>query len=114
MGRTALAAFRLRLAADLIISHARPASRARRAGRAGASLVTGSQQKGPALKGFSALWPGFRDGGVQQDAMTTAALAEKGQVGFARLMRRIGMRVSVLYLGLARTARFALIDLEPG
>ena len=47
--------------------------------------------------------------------MTTAALAEKGQVGFAKLMRWLdGSRVSVLYLGQARTARFALIDLEPG
>ena len=47
--------------------------------------------------------------------MTTAALAETGQVGFARLMRWLDglRRVSVLYLGQARTARFALIDLEP-
>ena len=59
--------------------------------------------------------PGFRVDGVQEDAMTTAALAEKGQVGFAKLMRWLdGSRVSVLYLGQARTARFALIDLEPG
>jgi hypothetical protein len=81
MGRTALAAFRLRLAADLIISHARPAS--------GAQPVQAlSQQQGLRSRASLPL-PGFRVGGVQQDAMTTAALAEKGQVGFARLMRRV-------------------------
>lgn len=49
--------------------------------------------------------------------MTTAALAEKGQVGFCQIDEaRVGMRASVLsvYLGLARTARFALIDFQPG
>jgi hypothetical protein len=98
--------------ADLIISHVARPSGAR---RAGASPVT---TEGPALKGFLSLvvsLPGFRVDGVQEDAMTTAALAEKGQVGFAKLMRWLdGSRVSVLYLGQARTARFALIDLEPG
>ena len=94
--------------ADLIISHA--------PGRA-EPVQAPSQQKGLRSRASSHVvsLPGFRVDGVQEDAMTTAALAETGQVGFARLMRWLdGSRISVLYLGQARTARFALIDLEPG
>lgn len=85
--------------ADLIISYA--------PGRA-EPVQAPSQQKACAqgLLSLVVSLPGFRVDGVQEDAMTTAALAEKGQVGFARSMRWLdGLRVSVLYLGQVRIAR---------
>ena len=49
-----------------------------------------SQLEGPAREsqGLLLRLPGFRVGGVQEDAMTTAGLVEKGQVGVAGLVRR--------------------------
>ena len=85
--------------ADLIISHARPALRGAQSRCKPCHNLKGLRAR---VKGFAGLWPGFRVGGVQQDAMTTAALAEKGQVGFCQIDEaRVGMRASVLYLSWA-------------
>ena len=101
--------------ADLIISHARPAAGAR---RAGASPVT---TEGPALF-VAALGLVFGSVGcsrVLAGYMYVVALAEKGccQIDEARRVDEgweEGKRPLSILGRQARTARFALIDLEPG
>ena len=117
MGRIALAAFRLRrllrVPADLIISHARPALRGAQSRCKPCHNLKGLRAR---VKGFAGLWPGFRVGGVQEDAMTTAGLAEKGQVGVAGLVRRVdeGWERGKRPLSWDGEYRFASIDLGPG